>query len=311
MVVSGAQGRGAPASRPASRPARAGRHAVRCQRLQRAVRGRAADLHRRAVAAPLPRGRVLARPPAVLRAVPEPAAAAGAGRRAAQRLVSRQPRGHPACSRSSASCRCAASSPGTCISHVVLQAKLHRAAIAQAAGEDREGPRAPAVEDRVPRPARPSSAAGSRGSSRRTRGPTVWGDYADEPRLRARRRSGRSGASSPSSSSAPGRALLFDLGCNTGDYAALALEAGAGSVVGFDCRPAGAGGARSPAPRPAASPSCRSTWTRPTRARTRAGSRRSARASAAARRPTRSWRSPSSTIWRSAATCRWTRPSPG
>ena len=28
--------------------------------------------------------------------------------------------------------------------------------------------------------------------------------------------------------------LLFDLGCNTGDYAALALQAGAGAVVGFD-----------------------------------------------------------------------------
>jgi ribosomal protein L11 methylase PrmA len=28
--------------------------------------------------------------------------------------------------------------------------------------------------------------------------------------------------------------LLFDLGCNTGDYAALALASGAGRVVGFD-----------------------------------------------------------------------------
>ena len=65
------------------------------------------------------------------------------------------------------------------------------------------------------------------------RGATVWGDYAtthgyasEEEAAKRRFVAEFVGAAKP--------ALLFDLGCNTGEYAALALASGAARVVGFD-----------------------------------------------------------------------------
>ncbi|MDQ4087322.1 MAG: class I SAM-dependent methyltransferase [Pseudomonadota bacterium] len=62
---------------------------------------------------------------------------------------------------------------------------------------------------------------------------TVWSDYADnnsyaEPEARAK----RAFVSAMAQSVRP--RLMFDLGCNTGDYASAALAAGAGHVIGFD-----------------------------------------------------------------------------
>jgi ribosomal protein L11 methylase PrmA len=118
------------------------------------------------------------------------------------------------------------------ISHVVLQAKLHRAAI--------EKPQAKIQKVRE----RQLSRTAFRGLLTQLRrwiaklepadtGPTVWGTYAEShgygsEEERAKRRF----VAEFVERTRP--RLLFDLGCNTGDYAALALEAGAGSVVGFD-----------------------------------------------------------------------------
>lgn len=62
---------------------------------------------------------------------------------------------------------------------------------------------------------------------------TVWGDYAENtsystPETEAKHRFVRDmvGTVKPD--------LLYDIGCNSGDYSIAALEAGAGSVVGFD-----------------------------------------------------------------------------
>jgi ribosomal protein L11 methylase PrmA len=62
---------------------------------------------------------------------------------------------------------------------------------------------------------------------------TVWQDYAqthsyDDPEDQAKH------ATVAAFVNATKPALLFDFGCNTGDYSALALEEGAGSVIGFD-----------------------------------------------------------------------------
>jgi ribosomal protein L11 methylase PrmA len=64
-------------------------------------------------------------------------------------------------------------------------------------------------------------------------GRTVWQDYTEthtynDPEERAKRRFVADFVSSARPS------LLFDFGCNTGAYSELSLEAGAGSVVGFD-----------------------------------------------------------------------------
>ncbi|MXO93530.1 methyltransferase domain-containing protein [Erythrobacter arachoides] len=62
---------------------------------------------------------------------------------------------------------------------------------------------------------------------------TVWGDYAgrnsyqsEEARAKAAFVAEMTSASKPD--------LLFDIGCNSGDYSKVALESGAGRVVGFD-----------------------------------------------------------------------------
>lgn len=65
------------------------------------------------------------------------------------------------------------------------------------------------------------------------RGPTTWGDYADTHSYAPDEvRKKREFLAAFTKARAP--RLVWDLGCNTGDYAAVALEAGAGFVVGFD-----------------------------------------------------------------------------
>ena len=62
---------------------------------------------------------------------------------------------------------------------------------------------------------------------------TVWGDYAqDNSYADAEAAAKRAFVSEFAAAIKPN--LLFDLGCNSGDYSFAALEAGAASVVGFD-----------------------------------------------------------------------------
>jgi ribosomal protein L11 methylase PrmA len=64
-------------------------------------------------------------------------------------------------------------------------------------------------------------------------GKTVWGDYAaDNTYSGAEAQDKRRFVSAFAAKVRP--EILVDIGCNTGDYAAAALEGGAGSVVGFD-----------------------------------------------------------------------------
>jgi ribosomal protein L11 methylase PrmA len=65
------------------------------------------------------------------------------------------------------------------------------------------------------------------------RGATEWGDYATmHGYAREEEAAKRTFVADFVQRTKP--ALLLDLGCNTGDYAALALAAGTGTVVGFD-----------------------------------------------------------------------------
>ncbi|MFN2098890.1 class I SAM-dependent methyltransferase [Altererythrobacter sp. MF3-039] len=62
---------------------------------------------------------------------------------------------------------------------------------------------------------------------------SVWSNYADDNSYEvAERTEKQSFVAEFAKSTQP--ALLFDLGCNTGDYSLEALNAGAGSVIGFD-----------------------------------------------------------------------------
>ena len=64
-------------------------------------------------------------------------------------------------------------------------------------------------------------------------GATVWGDYArDNTYASDEAKAKREFVSEFVRQTKP--ALMWDLGCNTGEYSAAALEAGAGYVVGFD-----------------------------------------------------------------------------
>lgn len=116
------------------------------------------------------------------------------------------------------------------LSHVVLPARL--AARTAASGRPAAGPRRP-----LPR----SAYAGLLTQLRewisdltpRRHGKTAWSDYdtthsySDEERTRK-----RSVVAAFVERVQP--RILWDVGCNTGEYAELALEAGAGAVVGFE-----------------------------------------------------------------------------
>ncbi len=118
------------------------------------------------------------------------------------------------------------------LSQVVLQAKLERRALAR-------------TEESIARVRggglSKTAFAGLLGQMRRwvarlrpaDSGATVWGDYAtshgyasEEDAAKRRFVADFVAGTRP--------ALLFDLGCNTGEYSALALASGAGRVIGFD-----------------------------------------------------------------------------
>jgi ribosomal protein L11 methylase PrmA len=118
------------------------------------------------------------------------------------------------------------------LAHVLLQARLHEKAM-----------RKPAVSIEKARRSRlsPTAFQGLLGQLRRwiarlepaDGAPTTWSDYAERHGYRpAEEAAKRSFVGAFVEQTRP--ALLFDLGCNTGDYAALALDAGAKRVVGFD-----------------------------------------------------------------------------
>lgn len=118
----------------------------------------------------------------------------------------------------------------TVFTNVVAQASLQRRAMSRRPSEAR------LRQGRLPHAAFVAMLTGLRRYIAGLKGPagdTVWADYA--------------GANSYSGTQADEKrrfvqemvervrpAMLFDLGCNSGDYSAAALDAGAGYVVGFD-----------------------------------------------------------------------------
>jgi ribosomal protein L11 methylase PrmA len=64
-------------------------------------------------------------------------------------------------------------------------------------------------------------------------GPTVWGDYAETHSYEADETESKRRFVAEFADRVRPR-LAFDLGCNTGEFSALALEAGAANVIGFD-----------------------------------------------------------------------------
>jgi ribosomal protein L11 methylase PrmA len=121
----------------------------------------------------------------------------------------------------------------TVLTHVTAQAALQRRSL-------RTGPsdRKPS-ERKLPKSALVGMLQGLRRYVEKLKLPgkaTVWGDYAehtnyagDEQAAKHRFVADMVKVTRPS--------LLFDLGCNTGDYSLTALESGAKSVVGFDFDP--------------------------------------------------------------------------
>jgi ribosomal protein L11 methylase PrmA len=115
-------------------------------------------------------------------------------------------------------------------SHVTLPARLARKSVATPMA-------APAARHPLPR----SSYAGLLAQLRhwiaklqpRDATPSVWRDYGDM-RTYADDARDRKHAFVRNFMAATRPAMLWDLGCNTGEYAELALQAGAGYVVGFD-----------------------------------------------------------------------------
>jgi len=118
------------------------------------------------------------------------------------------------------------------LTHVVLQARLHERAM-----------RRPSESIEKARAGRLSRAGlqGLLSQLRRwiarlqpaDRGTTVWGDYASTHSYSSSEESAKRRIVSEFVERTRPR-LLLDLGCNTGDYAALALESGAQRVIGFD-----------------------------------------------------------------------------
>ncbi len=118
------------------------------------------------------------------------------------------------------------------LAHVLLQARLHHKAMQRPAGSIEKARRSRLS---------PTAFQGLLGQLRRWIGrlepagtaPSTWSDYARcHGYAAAEEAAKRSFVEAFIARTRPG--LLFDLGCNTGDYAALALGAGARRVIGFD-----------------------------------------------------------------------------
>ena len=117
------------------------------------------------------------------------------------------------------------------LTHVVLQARL------QSASSNQQEAQRLVKQRKLPRAAFRQMLSGLRrwigGLEPSGEKKTVWSDYArdnsyasNEARLKREFVASFAAALRPS--------LLWDIGCNTGDYSEVALDAGAGLVVGFD-----------------------------------------------------------------------------
>ena len=157
VALLASEGGGASSSGDADPAARQGRFPLGCERLQRAVQGRKARVHRLAVAAALPRGGVLAGALPVLRAVPQPSAPGGEARR-------------PATTRGTAGCR-KGSRPGNwpallpgrmrwsprMQAHVLLPLRFERRAGSRSEAREADGA-APSAAQRLPGSSDPAPA---------------------------------------------------------------------------------------------------------------------------------------------------------
>lgn len=118
----------------------------------------------------------------------------------------------------------------TILTHVIAQAAMQRRSVKTTTGS------AAYRTARLPRSGFEGMLHGLRSTIARLEVPshrTVWGDYAGNtsystPEMQAKH------AFVKEMVAATKPALLYDIGCNSGDYSISALEAGARSVVGFD-----------------------------------------------------------------------------
>lgn len=118
----------------------------------------------------------------------------------------------------------------TILTHVIAQSALQSASMGKAAGARKP------LNARLSRNGFEGILHGLRSSISRMTVPshkTVWGDYAantsyGEPEAEAKHRFVKEMVAHAKPQ------LLYDMGCNSGDYSKSALEAGAGRVIGFD-----------------------------------------------------------------------------
>ncbi|WP_306097090.1 class I SAM-dependent methyltransferase [Qipengyuania flava] len=118
----------------------------------------------------------------------------------------------------------------TVLTHVIAQATLQNRSVQSTTGSSRYR------EARLPRSSFEGMLRGLRGAIAKMEVPshkTVWGEYANNTSYAAPEAAAKHDlAKEAVAAIKPG--LLYDIGCNTGDYSKSALEAGAGKVIGFD-----------------------------------------------------------------------------
>lgn len=117
----------------------------------------------------------------------------------------------------------------TLLSHVTMQAALQNRSVRTSAGGK-------TVTAKLPKPALLGMLSQLRGyiaGMTPPGGATVWGDYADNTSYSATQANEKTVfVKEMVAATRPG--MLFDLGCNSGDYAVAAIAAGACKVIGFD-----------------------------------------------------------------------------
>ena len=118
----------------------------------------------------------------------------------------------------------------TVLTHVIAQATLQNRSVQSTTGSSRYH------EARLPRSSFEGMLRGLRGAIAKMEVPshkTVWGEYANNTSYAAPEAAAKHDLVKEAVAAIkPG--LLYDIGCNTGDYSKSALEAGAGKVIGFD-----------------------------------------------------------------------------
>ena len=118
----------------------------------------------------------------------------------------------------------------TVLTHVIAQATLQNRSVHSTTGSSRYR------EARLPRSSFEGMLRGLRGAIAKMEVPshkTVWGEYANNTSYAAPEAAAKHDLVKEAVAAIkPG--LLYDIGCNTGDYSKSALEAGAGKVIGFD-----------------------------------------------------------------------------